>query len=131
MDGHGARHLARERALQLLYEAETKGEDPAVVLDALPMPPDEYTVRIVRGVAAHREELDALIGARAKGWTLERMPAIDRNVLRLGAWELLHADDVPDGVVLDEAVVLAKAYSTAESGRFVNGVLAALARDAG
>ncbi|MFZ4719021.1 MAG: transcription antitermination factor NusB [Ilumatobacteraceae bacterium] len=117
---------ARERALIMLYEAETKGIAPGEVLAAQISPADELTAVLVRGVEEHLEQLDAAIAAHAKGWTLQRMPAIDRNVLRVGAFELLGRPDVPVAVVLDEAVELAKRFSTDDSGRFVNGVLAAL-----
>jgi transcription antitermination protein NusB len=117
---------ARERALILLYEAETKGVSPSDVLAAQVATPDELTVMLVRGVEQHMPQLDAAIAAHAKGWTLARMPAIDRNVLRVAAFELLGRHDVPVAVVLDEAVELAKRFSTDDSGRFVNGVLAAL-----
>jgi N utilization substance protein B len=117
---------ARERALILLYEAETKGVSPSDVLAAQVATPDDLTVMLVRGVEQHMEQLDAAIAAHAKGWTLARMPAIDRNVLRVAAFELLGRHDVPVAVVLDEAVELAKRFSTDDSGRFVNGVLAAL-----
>ena len=127
-DVPAGRHEARERALHLLYEAEAKGVDPTAVLAELPVPPDDFAVELVEGVADGREGLDALIADHAQGWTLERMAAVDRAVLRLGAYELAHRPDVPTAVVLDEAVELAKGYSTADSGRFVNGVLAAVAR---
>jgi N utilization substance protein B len=117
---------ARERALILLYEAETKGIAPSEVLAAQISVPDELTRVLVEGVEQHMAELDAAISAHAKGWTLKRMPAIDRNVLRVGAFELLGRREVPVAVVLDEAVELAKRFSTDDSGRFVNGVLAAL-----
>jgi N utilization substance protein B len=117
---------ARERALILLYEAESKGISPAEVLAAQVATPDDLTVMLVRGVEQHMAQLDAAIAAHAKGWTLARMPAIDRNVLRVAAFELLGRHDVPVAVVLDEAVELAKRFSTDDSGRFVNGVLAAL-----
>jgi N utilization substance protein B len=117
---------ARERALILLYEAESKGISPSEVLAAQVATPDDLTVMLVRGVEQHMAQLDAAIAAHAKGWTLARMPAIDRNVLRVAAFELLGRHDVPVAVVLDEAVELAKRFSTDDSGRFVNGVLAAL-----
>jgi N utilization substance protein B len=117
---------ARERALILLYEAETKGIAPSEVLAAQISPADELTTELVLGVEANKAQLDEAIAAHAKGWTLQRMPAIDRNVLRVGAFELLGRPDVPVAVVLDEAVELAKRFSTDDSGRFVNGVLAAL-----
>jgi N utilization substance protein B len=117
---------ARERALILLYEAETKGIAPSDVLAAQIAVPDALTTILVKGVEANQQRLDEAIAAHAKGWTLARMPAIDRIVLRVAAFELLGRRDVPVAVVLDEAVELAKRFSTDDSGRFVNGVLAAL-----
>ena len=117
---------ARERALILLYEAEAKGITPSEVLAAQISEPDELTTMLVRGVENNQSRLDEVISAHARGWTLARMPAIDRNVLRVAAFELLGRRDVPVAVVLDEAVELAKRFSTDDSGRFVNGVLAAL-----
>lgn len=126
---NGSRHQARERALTLLYEAELKGVAPSVVLDGLPVPPDPYTTQLVGTVEARRDEIDGLIGRAAIGWEVGRMAAVDRNVLRLGLAELLGSPDVPTPVVLDEAVELATEYSTDDSGRFVNGVLATLATE--
>ena len=120
---------ARERALYLMYEADSKGITPIEALDLQVLAPDELTQTIVRGVAEHRERLDAAIDQRATGWTLARMPVIDLNVLRIGAYELAERPDVPTAVVLDEAVTLVKQFSTDDSGRFVNGVLAALVAD--
>jgi N utilization substance protein B len=123
------RHQARERALELLYEADLKGDDPAAVLDALGVPPDPFTLRLVHVVASRRAEIDRLVDGAAIGWDLERMAVVDRNVLRLAVAELLECADVPTAVVLDEAVGLASTYSTDDSGRFVNGVLATLATE--
>jgi transcription antitermination protein NusB len=120
---------ARERALYLMYEAESKGITPIEALDVQVLAPDELTQTIVRGVAEHGERLDAAIDQRATGWTLARMPVIDLNVLRIGAYELAERPEVPTAVVLDEAVNLVKQFSTDDSGRFVNGVLAALVAD--
>jgi N utilization substance protein B len=120
---------ARERALYLLYEAYSKGIAPADALSVQVLEPDHLTTLLVTGVGEHVEELDAAIAARSKGWTLERMPVLDLNVLRLGAFELAHRPDVPVAVVIDEAVELAKRFSTDDSGRFVNGVLSALVSD--
>ena len=124
-----SRRQARERALSLLYEAETKSVSPAEVLAALPLEPAPFAVDLVVGVGAHRDEVDGYIRRFAKGWALERMPAIDRALLRIGVFELLHRPDVPTGAILSEAVELASRYSTEESGRFVNGVLAHIARE--
>ena len=118
---------ARERALILLYEAESKSVAPSDVVDAQVLPPDELTLTLVDGVQRVGREIDDLIAAHAKGWTLQRMPTIDRNVLRIGTFELMERPDVPVAVVIDEAVELAKRFSTDDSGRFVNGVLAAIA----
>ena len=120
---------ARERALYLLYEAHSKGIAPADALALQVLEPDALTTQLVAGVGEHRERLDAAIASRAKGWTLERMPVIDLNVLRIASFELAERPDVPVAVVLDEAVELAKRFSTDDSGRFVNGVLSALAGD--
>jgi N utilization substance protein B len=117
---------ARERALYLLYEAHSKEVSPTDALSMQVLEPDDLTKQLVEGVELHREQLDAAIGAKAKGWTLERMPVLDLNVLRIGAFELVDRLEVPVAVVLDEAVELAKRFSTDDSGRFVNGVLSAL-----
>jgi N utilization substance protein B len=124
-----ARSDARERALYLLYEAEAKRIDPVDVLEVQLIEPDALTVLLVRGVSERSAELDERIADRASGWSLERMPMLDLNVLRIGLFELLARPEVPVAVVIDEAVELAKRYSTDDSGRFVNGVLAALARE--
>ena len=117
---------ARERALYLLYEAHLKDISPVDALDRQIVEPDELTCLLVRGVVDHRDRLDAAIADRATGWSLARMPILDLNVLRLGAFELSERPDVPVAVVIDEAVELAKRFSTDNSGRFVNGVLSAL-----
>lgn len=127
--GVGSRREARERALGLLYEAEAKGVEPAAVVAELPVAPDEFTVQLVEGVGEHQGDLDDLISRYARGWTIERMPALDRAALRLGTYELAHRPDVPTGAVISEAVELAKRYSTDESGRFVNGMLSAIAQE--
>jgi transcription antitermination protein NusB len=129
MDRPDERSDARERALYLMYEAHSKGIAPSDTIDLQVIEPDELTQQLVRGVEAHREQLDGLIADKAKGWTLARMPVLDLNVMRLAAFELLHRTDVPTAVVLNEAVELAKRFSTDDSGRFVNGVLAAIAAD--
>jgi len=121
------RHQSRERALTLLYEAELKGESPSTVLAALPMAPDPYVTTLVTAVADRKDDIDTLIGDAAIGWDLDRMAVVDRNVLRLATAELLGEDDVPTAVILNEAVELASSFSTDDSGRFVNGVLATVA----
>ena len=120
---------ARERALYLLYEAQAKDISPVEALERQIVEPDELTTLLVRGVVDHRQRLDEAIAERATGWSLARMPVLDLNVLRLGAFELAERPDVPVAVVIDEAVELAKRFSTDNSGRFVNGVLSALVDD--
>lgn len=126
-DGVGTRRESRERALALLYEAEQKGLSPmATVLDLLPVTPEPFAAELVVGVSDHQAELDELIGRYSVGWTVARMPAIDRTVLRLATYELAHTD-VPVGACISEAVELAKRYSTDDSHTFVNGLLSRLA----
>jgi len=126
------RHQARKRAVDLLFEAEARGISAAEVADSRAalaesnpdVPPlNPYTVVVARGVTEHAAHVDELISAHLQGWTLERLPAVDRAILRVAVWELLHADDVPEPVAVDEAVELAKHLSTDESPAFVNGVL--------
>lgn len=125
-----ARSKARKRALDVLFEAEVRGEPVLEMLsvrmtEASP-PVAPYAAELVRGVQQHRDRIDDLLSSYAEGWTLERMPAVDRNVLRIGTYELLWADDVPDGVAISEAVQLAQDLSTDASPAFVNGLLARL-----
>lgn len=122
------RRGSRERVLGLLYEADMSGVDPVEVLDAQTVAPDRYAREAVRGFAQAAPDVDAIIEDASHGWHLERMPRVDRALLRLATWELAHRPDVPTGVILSEAVELAKEYSTEDSGRFVNGVLAEIAR---
>jgi N utilization substance protein B len=126
------RHQARKRAVDLLFEAEARGLTAAAVADARNAraeqqadvaPLNPYTVTVARGVTQHAEHIDDLISAHLQGWTLDRLPAVDRAILRVAVWELLHADDVPEPVAVDEAVELAKKLSTDDSPGFVNGVL--------
>jgi transcription antitermination protein NusB len=121
------RRQARERALSLLYEAESKSQPPRAVLAELPVPPDTFACEILEGVEDHADELDALIADHARGWSLDRMPAIDRALLRMATFELAHRPDVPTGAAISEAVDLARRYSTEDSSRFVNGMLSAIA----
>ena len=123
----GSRRQARERALSLLYEASAKDQTAGAVLHDLPVPPDEFTVDLVRGVESSIEELDGLIASHAIDWALDRMPVVDLTLLRVATYELCHRPDIPTAAVISEAVELAGEYSTDESGRFVNGVLAAIA----
>ena len=121
------RRAARERALELLYEAEAKDTTAGAVIDALPVAPDAYACVLAVGVDDHRPEIDALLTKHAKGWALDRMPAVDRALLRLATYELLHHPEVPVAVVISEAVELASQFSTDDSSRFVNGVLSTIA----
>jgi N utilization substance protein B len=123
----GTRREARERALELLYEADAKGITPDAVMIDLPVAPDEFASDVVRGVGEHLAEVDDLLRRFAKGWTLERMPVIDRTLLRMATYELGHRPDVPTASIINEAVELAKRYSTDDSGRFVNGMLGRIA----
>lgn len=127
VEAGGSRRQARERALSLLYEAESKDIAPAAVLAALPVEPAPFAADVVAGVGQHLDELDKWISNYAKDWTIDRMPALDRALLRMGIFELLHRPDVPTGAVISEAVELAQRFSTDESSRFVNGMLARIA----
>ena len=126
-----ARSKARKRALDILFEAEQRGTGvldllaERITLGSPPVP--GYAADLVRGVAVHAARIDELISQYAQGWTLDRMPAVDRNVLRIGVYELLWADDVPDAVAINEAVLLAQDLSTDASPAFVNGLLARIA----
>jgi transcription antitermination protein NusB len=129
-----ARRKARKRALDVLYQADLRG---AVIRDALeayvgqlPQPrPDHlrYTILLVEGVAAHRDRIDEVISSYAEGWTLDRMPVIDRNLARIAVFELLYADDIDPPVAITEAVELARSLSTDDSPRYLNGVLGRIA----
>ncbi|HVM21522.1 MAG TPA: transcription antitermination factor NusB [Egibacteraceae bacterium] len=122
-----SRHAARKRALDILYEADLKDAALAETLAGhlrSDEPPQDFAVELVRGVHRHRDEIDRVIETHSRGWKLSRMPIVDRNLLRLALFELLHNPDVPKAVAIDEAVELAKELSTADSGRFVNGLLA-------
>lgn len=126
-DGIGTRRESRERALALLYEAEQRLIiPPAALLDQLPVPPEAFAGELVVGVSDHLTEIDELLRRYSVSWPLERMPAIDRALLRLGTYELVFTD-VPVGACISEAVELAKRYSTDDSHKFVNGMLARVA----
>lgn len=121
------RRAARTRALELLFAADVRGTSATVLLGQQPWV-DAFTETLVDAVVEHRLAIDQVVGQHAEGWALDRMPVVDRNVLRLGVAELLHVDEVPAKVAIDEAVELAKSLSTDASPKFVNGVLAAIAR---
>ena len=122
-----ARSKARKRALDVLFASDVRGESATTALDTAIAdgegPTNDYTAVLVRGVEEHRDHIDEVLGQYAEGWTLQRMPAVDRNVLRLGVWELLYAADVPDQVAMSEATALVRELSTDESPPFVNGLL--------
>lgn len=131
----GARTKARKRAMDMLFAADIRGQEPSEILAAeaarAEREPDrreswEYAREIVLGVIEHRPEIDEELSSTSRGWTLERMPAVDRAILRIAVWELRHNDEVPAAVAIDEAVEAAKAYSTDDSAKFVHGVLGRL-----
>ncbi len=126
----GARTKARKQALDILFEADQRRVDLVTLLRQRITDPDlivrEYASQIVQGVAQHGIRIDELLSTYAHGWTLDRMPAVDRALLRMAAWELLYNDDVPGAVAIDEAVLLARTLSTDDSPGFVNGLLARL-----
>ena len=129
-----ARSKARKRALDILFASELRSEDPVVALEraieAGEGPTNDYTTTLVRGVVEHRERIDEVLTTYSKGWTLGRMPAVDRNVLRIGVYELLWGDsDVPDTVAVSEALHLVQDLSTDDSPAFVNGLLGSIQRD--
>lgn len=116
--------------MALLYEAEARDCVPlGAVLDDLVVAPEPFAADLVAGVSLHQAQIDDLIGGAARGWTLARMPVVDRSLLRIATYELAHRGDIPVGAVISEAVELAKAFSTDDSGRFVNGVLAKIAEE--
>jgi N utilization substance protein B len=127
----GARTKARKRALDILFESEQRGLEAGATLadrrDAADPPLNPYTVTLVEGVRDHLGDLDTAIAAYSTGWSLDRMPAVDRTILRIGVFELRYVDDVPTAVALDEAVSMARELSTDDSPGFVNGVLASIA----
>ena len=128
-----ARSKARKRALDVLYASDLRAENPVAALERAIAdgegPSNDYTATLVRGVVEHQAQIDGLLAEYAQGWTLDRMPAVDRNVLRLGVFEVLYADDVPDAVAVTEAINLVRDLSTDESPAFVNGILGAIVRN--
>ncbi len=128
-----ARSKSRKRALDILYAAELRRQDPVAALDEAIAdgegPTNPWTETLVRGVVEHRTRIDELLTTYSQGWTLDRMPAVDRNALRIGVFELLYADEVPHAVAVTEAVALVRNLSTDDSPGFVNGVLGSMLRD--
>ena len=125
----GSRRSARERALSLLYEADLKGKPVSSVLAELPVAPQKYAGEVAAGVEAHLAVIDDLVARHAIDWSVQRMPVVDRALVRMATFELGWEPDVPTSVVISEAVELAKLYSTEESSGFVNGLLAAISRE--
>ena len=128
-----ARSKARKRALDVLFECDARDLVPTELLaeriaEADP-PVNDYTARLVRGVQEHIGRIDELMASYSEGWTLDRMPAVDRNALRIGVFEVMYVDDVPDAVAVTEAVNLVRDLSTDESPAFVNGVLGTIVRN--
>jgi N utilization substance protein B len=126
-------HPARRQAIDILYQADVRGEDPAEALKdwtAADQRIPAYTRELVEGVARHRKDLDELLGRFAEGWTVPRMAVVDRTILRVASFELLFRPDVPPAAAINEAVAAAKELSTEDSGRFVNGILGRIAREA-
>lgn len=130
-----ARNTARKRAFQIIFESDQRGAPAGQVLqdwirlgltDPRQPPVGDFTRRLVEGYAEHAARIDELLGSYAVGWTLDRMPVVDRSILRLGAYELIWEDETPDAVAIDEAVQLTKEFSTDDSPGFVNGLLGRL-----
>lgn len=128
-----ARSKARKRALDILFAADVRGESAISALNEAIAdgegPNNDYTALLVHGVVEHQARIDELLSSYSQGWSLERMPAVDRNVLRLGVFELLYAEDVPDAVAVSEAMSLVRDLSTDESPPFVNGILGTIVRN--
>jgi len=126
-----SRRQGRRQAIDILYQSDVTERDPIDVLhewEAADKRVSTFTTELVRGVRSHLAELDALIGDAAEDWTIDRLAALDRTILRVATYEVLHREDVPTAVAIDEAVAAAKELSTQDSGRFVNGVLGRIAR---
>ncbi|NMM99965.1 antitermination factor NusB [Bifidobacterium sp. DSM 109958] len=127
-----ARSTARKRALNTLYEADEKGQDILSLLaeriehPGAQTPLPDYAIEIVRGVADHRADIDGVLNLRSTSWKVNRMAVVDRNILRIGAWEILFNDEVPDKVAIDEALTLAKAFSDPDAPGFIHGLLSAV-----
>ena len=131
--GLSSRSRQRRYALRILFEMDINGSSPEEVLEGKSRvgeeAPGEFTLDLVRGVEEQRARLDRIISEYAEGWDLERMPLVDRNILRMSLYELFYMEDIPSGATIDEAVELAKSFSTEDSGKFVNGVLGRVNRD--
>ena len=126
--GEDVRSSARERAVHFLYEAESRSLPVSEIVAAQVLAVDDLVSALTAGVASRQSQLDEMITEYSHTWTIHRMPAIDRNVLRLAIYELIDRPEVPLAVIINEAVELAKRFSTEESGRYVNGVLSAISK---
>ncbi len=132
MTAVASRRHARRQALDILYQADVTGADPITVVaewETAGRQIEPFASELVEGVAAHRAEIDGLLARFAEDWTVERMASVDRTILRVASYELLHRHDVPPAAAINEAVVAAKELSTEDSSRFVNGILGRIARE--
>jgi len=132
MKAVASRRQARRQALDILYQADVTGSDPHLVLEGwegVGKPVDPFARELVEGVAAHRSEIDGHLQRLAEDWTVDRMASLDRTILRIACFELLHRPDTPPGAAIDEAVQAAKELSTEDSSRFVNGILGRFVRE--
>jgi N utilization substance protein B len=131
--GRSRRRNERRYALRVLFEMDMNDSSLEEVLNGKSKvgedEPSEFTLKLVRGVQVHADRLDRLISGYAEGWDLDRMPRVDRNILRMSLFEILYVEDIPPGATIDEAVELAKSFSTEDSGKFVNGLLGRINRD--
>jgi N utilization substance protein B len=130
--GHRHRRRARRTAIDILYQADVRGEEPRQAVEDWVAAGEEvpaFTRELVEGVTAHRADLDALLARLSTGWTVPRMAAVDRTILRVASYELLFRPDIPTAAAINEAVEAAKELSTEDSGRFVNGILGRIARE--
>jgi N utilization substance protein B len=127
--GNIGRREARDRAVQLTYEREQRGLGADDLIAEQVLAPDAYTSTLLAGVERHMDQIDGLITRFSTGWPLQRMPALDRAVLRVAVYELGHEPEIPAAVILNEAVEFANTYSTDDSGKFVNGLLSAVSQE--
>lgn len=126
-----ARGKARKQALDILYESDIRNASAAVILESRDIPEDgvdarpirEFTKELIAGVTTNKRKIDELIATYAQGWDMDRLAAVDRNILRLGIYEIIWSDDLADGIAIDEAITLAKSLSTEDSATFIHGVL--------
>jgi len=125
----GSRREARETALNILYAADNHDQTLTEYLQEQPVPPEEFVSDLIEGISIHLEKIDSIIGQFAEGWSTDRMPTIDKALLRMATYEVLYRPDVPIEAILSEAVALASEYSTEQSSRFINGVVASISEE--